>query len=164
MLYILKKAIKKILRYLGFKLITLGPPHTPNPYGKVDLETLDCMIKSNGILHLGAHRGTEAEVYNWFGKKTIWFEAVPHIYDQLKDNLYFYSDQKAFLALLGDEDDSSCLYSSYINFGCIYENAINFDPSANVDDGSCEYMFADINSDGIINILDIVQLVNIILN
>ena len=105
MLYILKKAIKKILRYLGFKLIKLGPPHTPNPYGKIDLETLDCMIKSNGILHLGAHRGNEAEVYNWFGKKTIWFEAIPHIYDQLKDNLYFYSDQKAFLALLGDEDD-----------------------------------------------------------
>ena len=41
--------------------------------------------------------------------------------------------------------------------------AINFDESANVDDGSCEYMFADINNDGIINILDIVQLVNIVL-
>ena len=65
--------------------------------------------------------------------------------------------------LLGNGDNSSCQYSSFINFGCIYENAINFDPSSNVDDGSCEYMFADINSDGIINILDIVQLVNIIL-
>ena len=66
--------------------------------------------------------------------------------------------------VLGEGDNSSCQYSSFINFGCTYEQAINFDSSANVDDGSCEYMFADINSDGIINILDIVQLVNIVLN
>tara|TARA_Y100000590_G_scaffold457717_1_gene610919 strand:+ start:2041 stop:2859 length:819 start_codon:yes stop_codon:yes gene_type:complete len=65
--------------------------------------------------------------------------------------------------LLGEGDDSSCQYSSFINFGCTYEEATNFDQSANVDDGSCEYMFADINNDGIINILDIVQLVNIVL-
>ena len=65
--------------------------------------------------------------------------------------------------LLGPGDESECQYSSFINFGCIYENAINFDPSANVDNGSCEYIFADLNSDGIINILDIVQLVNIVL-
>ena len=65
--------------------------------------------------------------------------------------------------LLGDGDDLTCQYSSFINFGCIYEDAINFNPEANVDDGSCEYMFADLNGDGIINIIDIVQLVNIIL-
>jgi len=66
--------------------------------------------------------------------------------------------------LLGTGDDSECQYSSFINFGCIYNNAINFDETANVDDGSCEYVFADINGDGITNILDIVQLVNIILD
>jgi len=105
MLYILKRIIKKLLRPLGFKLIRIGPPYTSNPYGKVNLETLDCMNKSNGIMHIGAHKGTEAEVYNWFGKKVIWFEAVPHIFDQLKDNLYFYSDQKAFHVLLGNQDN-----------------------------------------------------------
>ena len=106
MLYILKRIIKKLIRSFGFKLIRLGPPYTPNPYGKVDLETLDCMNKSKGVMHVGAHKGTEAEVYNWFGKKVIWFEAVPHIFDQLKDNLYFYSDQKAFHVLLGDQNDT----------------------------------------------------------
>ena len=65
--------------------------------------------------------------------------------------------------VLGEGDNSSCQYSSFINFGCTYEEATNFDPFANVDNGLCEYMFADINSDGIINILDIVQLVNIVL-
>ena len=105
MLYILKRIIKKILRPLGFKLIRIGPPYKSNPYGKVNLETLDCMNRSNGIMHMGAHKGTEAEVYNWFGKKVIWFEAVPHIFDQLEDNLYFYGDQKAFHVLLGDQDN-----------------------------------------------------------
>jgi FkbM family methyltransferase len=105
MFYILKRIIKKLLRPLGFKLIRIGPPYTPNPYSEVDLETLNCMNKSKGIMHLGAHKGTEAEVYNWFGKKVIWFEAVPHIFDQLKDNLYFYSDQKAFHVLLGDQNN-----------------------------------------------------------
>ena len=65
--------------------------------------------------------------------------------------------------LLGDGDDSTCQYSSFLNFGCTYVDAINFNSSANVDDGSCEYEFADINGDGIINVLDIVQLVNIVL-
>ena len=105
MLYILKRIIKKLLRSLGLKLIRIGPPYKSNPYGKVNLETLDCMNKSRGIMHLGAHKGTEAEVYNWFGKKVIWFEAVPHIFDQLKDNLYFYGDQKVFHVLLGDQDN-----------------------------------------------------------
>ena len=43
MLYILKRIIKKILRSLGFKLIRIGPPYKSNPYGKIDLETLDCI-------------------------------------------------------------------------------------------------------------------------
>jgi len=66
--------------------------------------------------------------------------------------------------MLGNGDDLTCEYSVFLNFGCTYESAINFDESANVDDGSCEYLFADINGDGIINIIDIIQLVNIILN
>tara|TARA_Y100001970_G_scaffold268372_1_gene359571 strand:- start:13772 stop:14590 length:819 start_codon:yes stop_codon:yes gene_type:complete len=66
--------------------------------------------------------------------------------------------------VLGDGDNTTCQYSSFIKFGCMYENAINYDQSANVDDGSCMYTFADLNGDGIINVLDIVQLVGIVLN
>ena len=65
--------------------------------------------------------------------------------------------------LLGESDDVDCQYSSFINFGCTYEDAMNFNPSANVDDGSCEYLHADLNGDGIINILDIIELVNTVL-
>ena len=41
-------------------------------------------MKSNGILHIGAHRGSEAPIYYWFGKDVIWIEANPKIYDDLK--------------------------------------------------------------------------------
>jgi len=100
-----KKILKIILRTLGFKLIRLGKPYQPNPYGKINIETIKCINNSKGVLHLGAHKGTEAEVYNWFGKKVIWFEASPETFSHLKDNLYFYSDQVAFCALLGNQDD-----------------------------------------------------------
>ena len=65
--------------------------------------------------------------------------------------------------LLGDEDNSTCQYSPYINFGCIYEDAINFNEDANVDDGSCLYLEEDVNGDGIVNVLDIIQIVNVII-
>ena len=65
--------------------------------------------------------------------------------------------------ILGEGDDSSCQYSSFINFGCTYEAAINFDPSAHVDDGSCEYLYGDTNQDGVVNVFDILEIVNIIL-
>ena len=66
--------------------------------------------------------------------------------------------------ILGDSDDSTCQYSTFLNFGCTYEEASNFNQEANIDDGSCEYMFADLNGDGIINIIDVVQLVSIIID
>ena len=50
-------------------------------------------------------------------------------------------------------------------YGCTDENASNYDVSAGIDDGSCEYyIMGDINLDGQINILDIVQLANMILS
>ena len=50
-------------------------------------------------------------------------------------------------------------------YGCTDEIAYNYDDSAGIDDGSCEYNFTgDINLDGQINILDIVQLANMILS
>ena len=66
-------------------------------------------------------------------------------------------------ASLGQSDNSTCQYSSFIVFGCTYESALNYNPEANVDDNSCEYSFGDINHDGILDILDLVSIVNIIL-
>ena len=50
-------------------------------------------------------------------------------------------------------------------YGCTDENASNYDDSAGIDDDSCEYSITgDINDDGAVNILDIVQLANMILS
>ena len=65
--------------------------------------------------------------------------------------------------LSGGIDFSTCIYSSFINFGCTYEGALNYDENANVDDGSCNFMMGDVNQDGGINILDITVLINWIL-
>jgi FkbM family methyltransferase len=100
----LKNLFKKLFRLLGYRLVKLRPPSRPSPFGKKDLDSLKALNDSKGVLHLGAHRGTEAEVYNWFGKKVIWFEAIPYIYDQLRENIQVYSDQICICALLGNED------------------------------------------------------------
>ena len=63
---------------------------------------------------------------------------------------------------IGNGSSEECQYSSFIDFGCTYEGALNFDQNANVDDGSCEFRFGDLNHDGILDILDIINLVNII--
>ncbi len=56
----------------------------------------------------------------------------------------------------GLDDNTTCIYSPYLEFGCIYENANNYNPNARVDDGSCEFNYTDVNADGIVDILDIV--------
>lgn len=56
-----------------------------------------------------------------------------------------------------DGNNISCI-------GCTDSNAINYNPEATIDFG-CEYQSSgDINGDGMINVVDIVQIVGIILN
>ena len=105
-----KSIIKKILKLLGWKLIKITKPPEPNPYSKLNENILKYINNCSGILHLGAHRGVEAEVYNWFGKNVIWIEALPENFENLKENLYFYKNQKAFLALLSDRNDENKIW------------------------------------------------------
>ena len=57
------------------------------------------MNESTGIIHLGAHRGTEVEIYNWFGKNVIWIEASPEIFEKFK--------RKSFLLQKSEANTSS---------------------------------------------------------
>ncbi len=98
----LKKFVKKIFNFFDLKLIK-------NKYKKKEINTnlpseklLELMRNCSGIMHFGAHRGDEAPIYNWFGKKVIWFEANPNIFESLVENLFPYNGQVAYRELLLD--------------------------------------------------------------
>jgi len=68
-----KKLIKNALKSLGYNLIKINRK-LPSSFVNEppSLEEIKCIDKSSGILHLGAHRGKEAEIYQWFNKKVLW--------------------------------------------------------------------------------------------
>ena len=104
MIKLLKKIIKKLLRIFNWRLEKL----IPNKYYNLEVPSdivINAIKSSTGIFHLGAHRGEAAPVYEWFGKKVIWIEANPIIFQDLKDNLIKYKEQKAYQALLHSKDN-----------------------------------------------------------
>ena len=56
------------------------------------------------------------------------------------------------------ENDENWIY------GCTYENATNYNPDATFDNGSCDFMWGDVNHDGQLTIQDLILIVNEILN
>jgi FkbM family methyltransferase len=100
----MKKIIKKLLRKTDWRInkIYRNKSYT-NSHPK--LELLNAMHDCKGIIHMGAHRGGEAAVYDWFNKQTIWIEANPKIIDDLKDHTSQYIYQRVIQALLSDEDN-----------------------------------------------------------
>ncbi len=61
-------------------------------------------IKPNGVLHLGANSGQEAEVYDRHGVKDVtWIEAIPAVFEQLSKNVENYG-HTCILACVGDEE------------------------------------------------------------
>jgi len=101
----MKNLIKKILRLFGWKLIKLKIKKPKSyTFAKPELQDFEYINKANGVLHLGGHRGVEAGVYNWFNKKVLWVEAIPELFEELKDNTQIYYNQVVICALLGDVD------------------------------------------------------------
>jgi FkbM family methyltransferase len=100
----LKHTIKKILIFFGWSLKKryVNKSYTNQ---KPNLKLLEALHLSKGILHMGAHRGSEAPVYDWLHKKTIWVEANPKIFLDLKDYVTTFINQKAYNILLYEEDD-----------------------------------------------------------
>ena len=58
------------------------------------------LYKSKGVLHIGAHRGSERFVYDWLGKEVTWIESNPKIFKELEKNLIEFKYQKSYEALL----------------------------------------------------------------
>ena len=130
----MKIFVKKLLNLIGWKLIKIKTrPATVHPYPLPTLEHIKYIMNCSGILHLGAHRGKEAPVYDWFNKKVLWIEAIPEIFDDLNEFLLNFYNQKAICALLGDDNfkkknffisnrDASC--SSIFDFSDLVKNKI----------------------------------------
>ena len=49
-------------------------------------------------------------------------------------------------------------------YGCTYDTATNYNPDATFDDGSCDFIWGDMNHDGTLNVQDVIFLVNAILS
>ena len=100
--------IKKNIKLLLFKKnLKIKKIYIQKDYNQTAprIELLQKMVKCSGILHLGAHRGSEAGVYEYFGKKVIWVEANPKIFLDLKINLKKYIFQKPYCQLLNNKDN-----------------------------------------------------------
>jgi FkbM family methyltransferase len=100
---IFKSFIKKILRKTNWRIQKI---HKNKSYvnNKPNLELVKAMVDCNGIIHMGAHRGQEAPVYDWFNKKTIWIEANPNLIDYLQDNVSQFINQEIIQALISNQD------------------------------------------------------------
>ena len=66
---------------------------------------------------MGAHRGTEAAVYDWLHKKTLWIEANPKIFIDLQNNVTTFVNQKAYNILLHEFDDKEFTFNISSNDG-----------------------------------------------
>jgi FkbM family methyltransferase len=72
--------------------------------------------KSSGILHVGASFGQEAPTYSMLEKKVIWVEAIPAVFNDLRNNISAYPNQIAVNALLGDAKCDKLFYLTNNNF------------------------------------------------
>jgi len=75
-------------------------------------------IQSKGVLHIGAHIGQEAEVYDSVGmKKMIFVEGNPSIYNKLCENIQKYPGAVAYNALISDDDGKEVDFNISSNDG-----------------------------------------------
>lgn len=74
-------------------------------------------LKINGIIHIGAHLGQEAALYNQCGIQSVdWFEANPELIPGLVENVQKYG-QRAHNALFTDTDNQACTFNVTSNSG-----------------------------------------------
>lgn len=116
MIRFIKNVLKKFLNYFGWKL-TKNYRKKSYTNQKPNLELLEALHASKGIIHMGGHRGEEAAVYDWLHKKTLWFEANPKIFIDLKNHVMTFINQKAYNILLYQLDDKEFSFNISSNDG-----------------------------------------------
>ena len=101
---LIKNIIKSVLSKTNWRLKKkyINKTYTNQ---KPDLDLVKRIHECKGIIYMGAHRGTEAAVYDWFHKPVVWFEANPYIIQELSDHIRQYPNQKVIHSLIGSTDD-----------------------------------------------------------
>ena len=84
-------------------------------------------IRAKGVLHIGASKGQEAPEYARQGiQKMLFIEALPDVFEQLKQTVSSYPQALAIQACIGDENGKEVVFnvadnegqsSSYLAFG-----------------------------------------------
>ena len=87
----------------------IGPPPT--------LPEINMILDCDGIIHFGAHRGQEAEIYDWFKKKVIWVEANPKVFLDLKIKTKQFPNQTAYCHLIADKSNKKFVFNISNNDG-----------------------------------------------
>ena len=87
-------------------------------------------------------------------------------FNDVDDEICFVPNSNIFSDITATEIPSSVgeCYSILEIFGCTYPQATNYNPEATHDDGSCDFMWGDVNHDGQLTIQDLILIVNEILN
>ena len=70
----------------------------------------------------------------------------------------------SFLSLYVAANWGDCSSPQDDVYGCTYDTAINYNPVATFDDGSCEFLWGDVDHDGVLTIQDLILIVNEILS
>lgn len=96
-----KKAFVRLFSSIGIEILT-NSDHTTNGLQPIVREFF--LRQSRGVLHIGAHEGQEAFIYDRLRKCVIWVEAIPYIYEKLTETIKSFPNQIALNALL----DSKC--------------------------------------------------------
>lgn len=82
-------------------------------YGSFD----DYLKTCRGVIHVGANSGQERDDYDRLGLNVIWIEPIPDIFETLRRNILNYSNQRAIMALVADQDDQDVTLNIASNHG-----------------------------------------------
>jgi len=100
--------INKFLGTLKLRLVRLGWLEKLTFDAALNQRIFDSLARqSNGILHIGAHFGEEADYYNVLNKNVLWVEGVPEYFEVLIQRIARYPRQKAIQSFLSDKREES---------------------------------------------------------
>lgn len=60
--------------------------------------------KAHGVIHIGANKGQERDLYAAFGLHVAWIEPIPEIFEALQLNISGFPKQRAYNYLVADRD------------------------------------------------------------